>query len=640
MATCDVKAPNAEQPQGEPGGEESGATAGASAAMALELPSYVEDLPDDVLLLILGRLDIKTRVIVERVCHRWKELSKRLWRAQCKLSFTNTFSDGLGKPLTVKILRAILIRCGDSLRELRLAMPTQKLGHRAVKAIASRCPNLEYLDASGVQLSNTSVLGLANKCPKLKYIRLKDCSNVKEKSLRRLLQRCKSLEHFDVAGMYHFTGECFNVQGLRLRRLVLRDLSGLTVRGTSRIATKCSSLTELVLHNCYTIADHELESLCQNMKALKTLELARSLYHASSNGISAIGTLHHLETLDLSSNGSVDDAAMASICLGCTKLRILNITYCDKGITDDAMRHVAKCRELRELKMNYVTKLTNAGMHSLSCHGRLHSVEARGCQYLGNSGVQALVELCRDLRLLDISGCELVSTPAMEACAAMVAERPHVLTVIVGGTAVERSDAATDSKGKLKIDYSDYSWEGHRSGDIHLEADDYYDGDLHDDAAEYYYVDSSDYEGDADDYYYLDPSDYEDDKLMVDSLIAGAVSGMNSADFDNNDDFWNDYLPEENLIAEENAISDEIPFQENEIVDEIAFQENAIVEGNAIMEEILFQENEVESDIAFQENAIAEELAFDQENAYAEEYESSDRLAFKEFLQEDEYDLW
>ncbi|KAH7957288.1 hypothetical protein HPB52_017112 [Rhipicephalus sanguineus] len=309
--------------------------------------------------------------------------------------------------------------------------PTAQVATKIVmdeEAVArSRCPNLEYLDASGVQLSNASVLQLANRCPKLKTVLLKDCCDVREKSLRRLLRRCKCLEHVDLADMYQFTGECFNIDGLGLRRLVLRGCSGLTPRGISRIATKCSSLTELVLYDCYTIADHDLQSICQ-------------------------------ESLDLNSNGSVDDAALAPICTGCTKLRFLNLSNCDKGITDEAMRHVAKCRELRELKINYVVKITDAGMHNLACHGLLQSLEARGCTLLDNPGVLAMVELCRDLRLLDLSGCELVSTPAMESSAAIVAERPHVLTVIVGDLEDEDYwDRELDGAGDYDYDYWDPS---------------------------------------------------------------------------------------------------------------------------------------------------------------------------------------
>ncbi|XP_050042394.3 putative RNA-binding protein EEED8.10 isoform X1 [Dermacentor andersoni] len=558
VPASDVTAPAAElkdKPDGHGEGGDIASDVGTDAGSLTSFtsPSYVENLPDDVLLLVLGWLDIRTRVIIERVCHRWKALAERLWRAQCRLSFTGVFSISQGKPLTITILRALLSRCGESLRWLDLATASHMLDHKAVKAIGTRCPNLEYLDASGVQLTNTSVMQLANRCPKLKSVLLKDCCDVREKSLRRLLRRCRRLEHIDLTEMYEFTGECFNIDGLRLRHLILRGCSGLTSRGMSRIATKCTSLTELQLLDCFKISDHDLSLICQNLKSLKNLGLSRSLCNATSSGIGAIGNLRLLEHLDLSSNRTVDDASMGPIATGCTKLRFLDLTNCERGITDAAMSHIAKCSELRELKISYVEKITDAGMCNLACHGRLHSVEARACALLSDAGVLAIVELCQDLRLLDLSGCEHVSSAAMESCAAIVAERPHVLTVIVGGTSVELGQLSTDSKGKLKIDYSDYCVESYLPGDMDFDYDDYWDQDLYEyEAAEYGYWDSSDYEDDED--------------LMVgDMLRPGAIFiDMNNM-WDGVDDDLDDEGPLDDPLDEppEDLLDNNLPIDES-----------------------------------------------------------------------------
>ncbi|XP_065309437.1 putative RNA-binding protein EEED8.10 isoform X2 [Dermacentor albipictus] len=553
VPASDVMAPAAEELKDKPDGHGEGGDivsdigTDAGSLTSFTSPSYVENLPDDVLLLVLGWLDIRTRVIIERVCHRWKALAERLWRGQCRLSFTGVFSISQGKPLTITILRALLSRCGESLRWLDLATASHMLDHKAVKAIGTRCPNLEYLDASGVQLTNTSVMQLANRCPKLKSVLLKDCCDVREKSLRRLLRRCRRLEHIDLTEMYEFTGECFNIDGLRLRHLILRGCTGLTSRGMSRIATKCTSLTELQLLDCFKISDHDLSLICQNLKSLKNLGLSRSLCNATSSGIGAIGNLRLLEHLDLSSNRTVDDASMGPIATGCKKLRFLDLTNCERGITDAAMSHIAKCSELRELKISYVEKITDAGMCNLACHGRLHSVEVRACALLSDAGVLAIVELCQDLRLLDLSGCEHVSSAAMESCAAIVAERPHVLTVIVGGTSVELGQLSTDSKGKLKIDYSDYCVESYLPGDMDFDYDDYWDQDLYDYEAGYEYWDSSDYD--------------DDDELMVgDMLRPGAI-------FIDMNNMWDGVDVDDDLLDNEGPLDDPLDEPPEDLLD-------------------------------------------------------------------------
>lgn len=468
-----------------------------------ESPDYVDNLPDDVLLMVLGLLDIKTRILIERVCQRWRALARRLWKAQDKLSFTGVFSISQGKPLTVHILRAILERCGKSLRRLDLATASHMLDHKAVKAIGMRCPNLEHLDASGVQLTNSSIHQLANRCPKLKSVLLRDCCDVREKGLKRLLRRCKSLERLDLTDMYEFSGECFNVEGLQLRHLALRDCSGLTTKGICRMATMCSALTHLVLHECFKILDVDLLVLCKSLTALKVLGLSRSLLHVTSKGVGdAVAYLHHLEELDLSHNRTVSDVSMGAISTGCPKLRCLDLTNCENGITDAAMVHVAKLPGLRHLKISYVHKLTDAGISSLSCQGHLLTVEARGCTLLTDRGVLALVELCRDLLLLDLSGCVDVTSETVSGSVAIVAERSHLLTLVLGGTAAEESDVSVDGKGKLKVDLSNYCMEGYAPGemsDMDFDYDDYWDQELYDYEVDHQlFWDSSDYEDDVD----------------------------------------------------------------------------------------------------------------------------------------------
>ncbi|KAH6934378.1 hypothetical protein HPB50_023885 [Hyalomma asiaticum] len=354
---------------------------------------HVDDLPDDALLLVLAWLDIKSRIRIERVCQRWRRLALRLWRSQDKLSFSGVFSVGDGRPLTVSILRALLVRCGESLRSLDLPSASHTLDYKAAEAISMLCPNLEYLDASGVQLTNVSVQQLAQKCPKLK---------------------------------------CFHMAGVRLRRLVLRGCSGLTATGLSKVATKCCFLSELTLSDCLQISDHDLLLLCQNLRALRVFHLSGSFLNLTGDSIGAIGHLPLLEELNLSHNKAVNDVVIGAICAGCTKLRFLDITACGQGITDVALNHLSRCSGLRQLKLNYLGQITDSGLGNLSCQGFLHSVELRGCPHVSDGGVLILVELCRDLRLLDVSGCELVTNAAVTGAMDIVGERSDVLTIVIG----------------------------------------------------------------------------------------------------------------------------------------------------------------------------------------------------------------
>uniref|UniRef100_L7M692 Putative f-box and leucine-rich repeat protein 14 n=1 Tax=Rhipicephalus pulchellus TaxID=72859 RepID=L7M692_RHIPC len=238
--------------------------------------------------------------------------------------------------------------------------------------------------------------------------------------------------------------------GVQLRRLVLRGCSGLTATGLSKVA-ECCFLSELTLSDCLQISDHDLLLLCQNLRALRVFHLSGSFHNLTGDSIGAIGHLPLLEELNLSHNKAVDDVVIGAICAGCTKLRFLDVSACSGGITDVALNHLSRCSGLRQLKLNYLGRITDSGLGSLSDQGLLHSVELRGCRWVSDEGVLILVEQCHDLRLLDVSGCERVTNAAVTGAMDIVDERSDVLEIVIGGTLVEPNQLYLDPKGKLKI---------------------------------------------------------------------------------------------------------------------------------------------------------------------------------------------
>lgn len=447
---------------------------------------HMEELPDDVLLLILGLLDLRSRIRVERVCQRWRRLALRLWRSQDRLSFEGVFSMSQGNPLTVDILRALLVRCGESLKDLNLPSASHVLDYRAAEAISVLCPNLECLDVSGVQLTNVGVQQLAQKCPKLKTVLMKRCLEVGEKGLWWLLHLCKHLEHLDLTEVYKLSGQCFHMAGARLRKLVLRGCSGVTSTGLTKVATKCRLLAELSISDCLQITDHDVLLLCQNLRALRVLHLAGSFLNLTNEGICAVSGLPLLEELDLNQNKAVTDVAVGAICRCCTKLRSLNISGCHLGITDKSCGHLSRSSRLRDLKMSYLGQITNSGLGTLACQGQLNSIELRGCPRVSDAGVLMLVELCRDLELLDVSGCDLVTNEAVTGCLNVVAEWPHKLTLVVGGTSVEAEHLPQGQCKQLDINHFNRCLEHLRPDrmerlgmheDVFMEGEDGYEGD-------------------------------------------------------------------------------------------------------------------------------------------------------------------
>lgn len=420
----------------------------------------INDLPDDVLLLILGHLDLKTRARIERVCKRWKVLTGRLWQSQDKLIFKGMFSVFEGKPLTGDILQSLLRRCGGSPKILDISTASHCLDYTVSEVVSGFCPNLEYLNLSSLQLTNVGVQQIAQSCQKLKTVILRKCSDLGEKGLWWLLHLCKHLEHVDFTDIPKLTGQCFHMSGPRLRKVVLSGCSGVTSNGFGKIAAKCIYLSELDLSGCLQMTDHDLTHICQNLRALRILAVKGSFLNLTSEGLCSIAELSLLEELNLAHNRTVNDNALFAISRGCNRLRQLDISGCHKGVTDASLSHLSRCPRLKELKISYLDKVTDTGLCSLACQGQLECLQARGCSNIGNTGVQTLVEFSSHIRCLDISGCERVGTAAVEAWADIVSSRVHKLVVVVGGTSIEEDYPKSVSHiSQLELSYSNFCLE-------------------------------------------------------------------------------------------------------------------------------------------------------------------------------------
>lgn len=227
--------------------------------------------------------------------------------------------------------------------------------------------------------------------------------------------------------------------GSKIQTVILNGCSKLSPVGFSKIATKCSHLSSLYLNNCSQLTDGALELLCQSLRDLKVLHLEGSFRKLTASGLHHIGRLSNLEELSLAHNYAVDDDVIYSICHGCRKIRFLNLSECHYGITDASLSALSNCNYLKKLFINYLDKITNEGISAIARQGQLEIVQCRGCPNLGDRGFVTLAVLCPYLKLLDVSGCILVTNITVQACYDSVVARAtnETLTVVVGDTTAD-----------------------------------------------------------------------------------------------------------------------------------------------------------------------------------------------------------
>ncbi|XP_067649711.1 putative RNA-binding protein EEED8.10 [Haliotis asinina] len=394
----------------------------------------INDLCDELLLYIMSFLSIKGRLTLERVCHRWRHLSLQTWLTVKSLHFKDMFERFGG--VTDKMLQSLLQRCGSKLVSLDLSASPRLLTDFAPDIIGHLCPNLTYLDLSGVAATNRSLKNLTTECRKLKVMKLQRCSHVGEKGLWWVLHHCKELELIDMESNSMITGKCFHMAGPKLKTLHLTGCSFLSDTAIFKLAELCPLIEELHLQSSVYLTDSAIEILGTSFPSMRVLEAAGSYPETSLLSWSALGHLANLVELDLSQNVAVGDSTLAAICVGCLQLRTLDISSCHQNVTDVGVLTLAQLPVLENLSISYLYMIHDESLELIAINGCLRKLTARACVGLTDSSIKSVVEHCPWLVHLDVSGNIHMTNSVLVAFINVVTVSNRKIVLHVGGTSV------------------------------------------------------------------------------------------------------------------------------------------------------------------------------------------------------------
>ncbi|OWR41486.1 F-box/LRR-repeat protein 7 [Danaus plexippus] len=208
------------------------------------------------------------------------------------------------------------------------------------------CPNMDWPEWNWLESR------LTNRRPPIEYIDLTDCTAVTDAGLCALLHTCPSLQY------------------LYLRRCTL-----VTDAGVRWIPSYCA-LKELSVSDCTGVTDFGLYELAKLGPALRYLSVAKC--------------------------SQVSDSGVRTLARRCYKLRYLNARGCG-ALGDDGAEAIARgCSRLRALDLG-ATDVSEAGLQILArCCPNLKKLALRGCELIGDDGLEAVAYYCRGLTQLNI----------------------------------------------------------------------------------------------------------------------------------------------------------------------------------------------------------------------------------------------
>lgn len=125
----------------------------------------------------------------------------------------------------------------------------------------------------------------------------------------------------------------------------------------------------------------------------------------SDKGLSYISSnCSKIRELDLYKCTGIGDSGLSAISSGCKKIKKLNLCYCS-GVTDRGIGCLGQLRELSDLEMRGLSKLSGPGLIALAAGcKRLSELDLKHCENVHDSGFWGLAH-SRNLQQINLSCC-------------------------------------------------------------------------------------------------------------------------------------------------------------------------------------------------------------------------------------------
>ena len=104
---------------------------------------------------------------------------------------------------------------------------SSSLDPKCLSIVVDECPNLEYLNISKMDVSNSN-FRVISKLKKLKELNVSYCSRITDVSLAKIFQHCKLMETLDITFCHLIVGECFARSTEALKNLTIDQCERVT----------------------------------------------------------------------------------------------------------------------------------------------------------------------------------------------------------------------------------------------------------------------------------------------------------------------------------------------------------------------------------------------------------------------------
>ncbi|XP_010928168.1 F-box protein At-B [Elaeis guineensis] len=441
----------------------------------------IESLPQSLVLEILGRLDLESLCSVAPVC---KALRFSVSQA---LSTISTIDLSEFSP-TVQILNRVLAN-NRMLRSLTL--DCARLDDSSIEVFAKEHLQ-ELVLLKCFMFSSYIFTAISRKCPNLRLLSLEmirpceldspdDCNN----SIAEMLKGCLCLESLCIKFHVQYDGPS-DLEFIQLilpktiRVLLLQPISdwqakllvlkagadrdstaSLAGPGSSFLRPNCNGLQSLSLvlnkikdELLIAVASSlpQLVELCLEDKPLEEPSLHNDL---TNRGLQSLGSCRNLTSLSLTRSRQnfpatfrrVNDVGILLLSEGCRRLESVRLGGFSRVTDAGYVSFLYSCKNLKRFEVVNPFFLSDLTFHNLAdATNSLVEVRLLSCNLVTSETVESL-SLCRNLEVLDLSGCKSTADVGLIS----ISKLCKLTTLDLGGADITDSGLAALGRGSCPI---------------------------------------------------------------------------------------------------------------------------------------------------------------------------------------------
>lgn len=367
-------------------------------------------LTDDELHAVLARLGPEAeRDAFGLVCSRWLRIQsseRRRLRARAGPS----------------MLRRLAMRFSGIL-ELDLSQSPSRSFYPGVidddlEVIAGGFHDLRVLALQNCKgITDVGIIKLGDGLPCLQSLDVSHCRKLSDRGLKVVALGCRNLRQLQITGCRLITDNLLNALSkgcLNLEELGAVGCSSITDAGISALADGCHNLRSLDISKCNKVGDPGICKIAEvSSLSLVSLRLLDCIKVGDKSIHSLAKFCCNLETLVIGGCRDVSDKSIQALALACcSSLRNLRMDWCLKITDASLISLLCNCKLLAAIDVGCCDQITDAAFQGMESNGflsELRVLKTNNCVRLTVVGVSSVVESCKALEYLDVRSCPQVT---------------------------------------------------------------------------------------------------------------------------------------------------------------------------------------------------------------------------------------